>query len=89
MRVDRSAPQGSVGDTLCCSVKARRADRFRPRGLVASGKFDQYKRNMLYATLAQAFQTLVRQVLAKGKSVKTMPSGRSNTVECGVGASGA
>jgi hypothetical protein len=31
MRVDRGAPQGSVGDTLCCSVKARRADRFSPR----------------------------------------------------------
>ena len=60
----------------------------RPRGLFASGKFDQYKRNMPYATLAQAFQTL-RQVLVKGKSVKTMPSGRSNAVECWVGASGA
>ena len=61
----------------------------RPRGLFASGKFDQYKRNMPYATLAQAFQTLVRQVLVKGESVKTMPSGRSNAVECWVGASAA
>ena len=36
-----------------------------PRGLFASGKFDQYKRDIPYATLAQAFQTLVRQVLVK------------------------
>jgi PAS domain S-box-containing protein len=36
-----------------------------PRGLFASGKFDQYKRDIPYATLAQAFQTLVRQLLAK------------------------
>ena len=28
-----------------------------PRGLFASGKFDQYKRDIPYATLAQAFQT--------------------------------
>ena len=31
-----------------------------PRGLFASGKFDQYKRDIPYATLAQAFQSLVR-----------------------------
>ena len=36
-----------------------------PRGLFASGKFDQYKRDIPYATLAQAFQTLVRQILVK------------------------
>src|SRR5262249_51211219 len=30
-----------------------------PRGLFASGKFDQYKRDIPYATLAQAFQSLV------------------------------
>ena len=29
------------------------------RGLFASGKFDQYKRDIPYATLAQAFQTLI------------------------------
>jgi len=34
-----------------------------PRGLFASGKFDQYKRDIPYATLAQAFQSLVRQIL--------------------------
>ncbi len=34
-----------------------------PRGLFASGKFDQYKRDIPYATLAQAFQSLVRSLL--------------------------
>jgi PAS domain S-box-containing protein len=35
------------------------------RGLFASGKFDQYKRDIPYSTLAQAFQTLIRQILVK------------------------
>ena len=39
-----------------------------PRGLFASGKFDQYKRDIPYATLAQAFRTLVRQILAKSEA---------------------
>jgi len=38
------------------------------RGLFASGKFDQYKRDIPYTTLAQAFQTLVRQILAKNEA---------------------
>jgi PAS domain S-box-containing protein len=36
-----------------------------PRGLFASGKFDQYKRDIPYATLAQAFQSIVRAVLGQ------------------------
>ena len=36
-----------------------------PRGLFASGKFDQHKRNIPYATLAQAFQSLVRSLLSQ------------------------
>ena len=39
-----------------------------PRGLFASGKFDQYKRDIPYATLAQAFQALVRQILVKSEA---------------------
>jgi predicted ATPase/GAF domain-containing protein len=39
-----------------------------PRGLFAAGKFDQYKRDIPYATLAQAFQTLVRQILVKSQA---------------------
>src|SRR5262249_49959982 len=38
-----------------------------PRGLFASGKFDQYKRDIPYATLAQAFQNLIRSLLSKGE----------------------
>ncbi len=36
-----------------------------PRGLFAAGKFDQYAQDIPYATLAQAFQTLVRQILSR------------------------
>jgi PAS domain S-box-containing protein len=36
-----------------------------PRGLFASGKFDQYKRDIPYATLAQAFQNLIRPILGQ------------------------
>src|SRR3954471_1348226 len=39
-----------------------------PRGLFAAGKFDRYKRDIPYATLAQAFQALVRQILAKSEA---------------------
>ena len=35
------------------------------RGLFASGKFDQYKRDIPYATLAQAFRALIHQILGK------------------------
>ncbi|MGH6879937.1 MAG: ATP-binding protein, partial [Hypericibacter sp.] len=35
------------------------------RGLFAAGKFDQYKRGIPYATLAQAFQSLIRQLLSR------------------------
>jgi serine/threonine protein kinase len=35
-----------------------------PRGIFISGKFDQYKRDIPYATLAQAFQTLVYHILS-------------------------
>jgi PAS domain S-box-containing protein len=38
-----------------------------PRGLFASGKFDQYKRDIPYATLAQAFRNIIRPILAKNE----------------------
>src|SRR6202035_2598901 len=38
-----------------------------PRGFFASGKFDQYKRDIPYATLAQAFQSLIRPLLSKSE----------------------
>src|SRR6202040_2383596 len=39
-----------------------------PRGRFATGKFDQYKRDIPYATLAQAFQSLVRRLLGKSEA---------------------
>jgi serine/threonine protein kinase len=39
-----------------------------PRGLFASGKFDQYKRDIPYSTLAQAFQSLIRSLLGKSET---------------------
>ena len=39
-----------------------------PRGLFAAGKFDQYKRDIPYPTLAQAFQSLIRQILVKSEA---------------------
>jgi hypothetical protein len=49
------------------------------RGLFASGKFDQYKRDIPYATLAQAFQSLIRSILARARRSSAgggMPCGR-------------
>jgi PAS domain S-box-containing protein len=39
-----------------------------PRGFFATGKFDQYKRDIPYATLAQAFQSLIRPLLGKSEA---------------------
>jgi predicted ATPase len=38
------------------------------RGLFAAGKFDQYRRDIPYATLAQAFQRLVRSILVRSEA---------------------
>ncbi len=39
----------------------------RPRGIFISGKFDQHRRDIPYASLAQAFQELARQILSKSE----------------------
>ncbi|BCG03510.1 serine/threonine protein kinase (plasmid) [Paraburkholderia sp. PGU19] len=39
-----------------------------PRGLFAFGKFDQYKRDIPYSTLVQAFRGLVRPLLGRKES---------------------
>jgi predicted ATPase len=39
-----------------------------PHGIFASGKFEQYKRDVPYATLAQAFQSLIRPLLSKSEA---------------------
>ena len=41
------------------------------RGLFAVGKADQYKRDIPYATLAQAFQNLIQQLLGKSDAEVT------------------
>ncbi len=56
-----------------------------PRGLFAGGKFDQYKRDIPYVTLAQAFQSLVRQLL--GRSEKEISQWRDALGEA-LGANG-
>lgn len=38
-----------------------------PRGLFASGKSDQYKRDIPHASLAQAFQSLIRRLLSQSE----------------------
>jgi hypothetical protein len=40
----------------------------RSRGIFASGKFDQYKRDIPYATLVQAFQSVVRSFLGQSEA---------------------
>ncbi len=44
----------------------------RERGIFICGKFDQYKRDIPYSTIVQAFQTLARQIL-------TQPEDKLNT----------
>jgi len=39
-----------------------------PRGLFATGKFDQYKRDIPYATLAESFQQLIQALLGKSEA---------------------
>jgi len=56
-----------------------------PRGLFASGKFDQYKRDIPYATLVQAFQSLVRPLLSRSDA--ELSSWRDALVEA-LGANG-
>ncbi|MEM5372562.1 AAA family ATPase [Paraburkholderia azotifigens] len=43
-----------------------------PRGLFASGKFDQYNRDIPYSTVVQAFRGLVRPLLGKHESELTV-----------------
>lgn len=50
-----------------------------PRGLFAAAKFDQYKRNIPYGTLARALQTLVHQIL--GKSDAELARWRASLLE--------
>jgi predicted ATPase/signal transduction histidine kinase/CheY-like chemotaxis protein len=39
-----------------------------PRGIFLSGKFDQYRRDIPYATLAQSFRIFIRRILSESES---------------------
>ncbi len=41
----------------------------RNRGVFIEGKFDQFKRNIPYASISQAFKELIQQLLTKGDAV--------------------
>ena len=56
-----------------------------PHGLFAAGKFDQYAQDIPYATLAQAFQTIVRHILS-GSDAEV--SGWRDTLREALGANG-
>ena len=58
---------GYSGVGKSCLVNELHKPLVPPRGLFASGKFDQYKRDIPYATLAQALQSLIRPILAKNE----------------------
>jgi predicted ATPase/signal transduction histidine kinase/GAF domain-containing protein len=58
---DSGAGKSSVVNELHKALASR-------RGLFAAGKFDQYIRDIPYATLAQAFQGLVRSLLGQSEA---------------------
>lgn len=60
---------GQAGIGKSSIIKELHGDIASVHGLFASGKFDQYKRDIPYSTLAQAFQGLVRQLLGKSNQV--------------------
>jgi PAS domain S-box-containing protein len=71
--VDGGAPElvlvsGYSGVGKSSIVNELHRELIEPRGLFASGKFDQYNRDIPYATLAQAFQTLIHSLLSKSEA---------------------
>ena len=50
------------------------------RGYFIAGKFDQFKRNIPYASLIQAFQSLIQQLLTESDCPN--PSMERETVNC-------
>src|ERR1700720_3115390 len=73
---DRVVAQGSTGLVLVSGyagigkssvVHELHKALVPPRGLFASGKFDQYKRDIPYETVGQAFQGLIRSLLTQSE----------------------
>ncbi|BAY27323.1 ATP-binding region ATPase domain protein [Calothrix sp. NIES-2100] len=56
---------GYSGIGKSCLVNEVHKPIIRQRGYFISGKFDQFKRNIPYASLIQAFQELLRQLLTE------------------------
>jgi predicted ATPase/signal transduction histidine kinase len=50
-----------------------------PRAIFAAGKFEQYKRDVPYATLAQAFRSIIRQLLSQEQ--EELKSWRDNLIQ--------
>src|ERR1700747_1189257 len=67
-RPDLVLVSGYSGIGKSAVVNERHKALVPARGLFASGKFDQYKRDIPYATLAQAFQSLIRPLLGKSEA---------------------
>jgi hypothetical protein len=76
--------QGGAGKSVVVQELQRAV--LGPKGLFASGKFDQLKRDIPYASLAQALQDLIRPLL--GKSENEVASWRALLDEA-LGANGA
>ncbi|MBE9120598.1 AAA family ATPase, partial [Tychonema sp. LEGE 07199] len=56
---------GYSGIGKSCLVNEVQKPIVRQRGYFITGKFDQFKRNIPYASLIQAFQSLIRQLLTE------------------------
>ena len=56
---------GYSGIGKSCLVNEVQKPIVRQRGYFISGKFDQFKRNIPYASVIQAFQSLIRQLLTE------------------------
>src|SRR5207244_2273873 len=59
---------GYAGIGKSFAVTERHKVLVPPRGLFASRKFDHYKRDIPYATLAQAFRELIQSLLGKSEA---------------------
>ena len=71
--VDKGKPQfvlvsGYAGIGKSAVINELHKALFLPCALFAVGKFDQYKRDIPYATVARALQALVRQVLGRDET---------------------
>ncbi|MES9944936.1 MAG: EAL domain-containing protein [Candidatus Thiodiazotropha sp.] len=58
---------GYAGIGKSALINEMRRSLVSPNVLYAEGKYDQFKRDIPYATLTQALQTLVRHILGRGK----------------------